>query len=182
MINIQAATEADLDAILDIENLSFLSPSSRREMESELLRSAPHKEGPLFMRCKSDTPIRMKPAEEYHPDMRDSVANEVSRFFTARYDGVICGYIIFWLVLDEVHLISIAVHPEYRRRKIASKLFQFMLDYVKPGPKSVYLEVRPSNEDALDFYRKMGFEETGLRKKYYPNGEDAVLMKLCIPS
>ena len=145
MINIQAATEADLDAILDMENLSFLSPSSSREMESELV-------------------------------------NEVSRFFVARHDGVICGYIIFWLVLDEVHLISIAVHPEYRRRKIASKLFQFMLDCVKPGPKSVYLEVRSSNEDALDFYRKMGFEETGLRKKYYPDGEDAVLMKLCIPS
>ena len=145
MINIQAATEADLDAMLDMENLSFPSPSSRREMESELV-------------------------------------NEVSRFFVARHDGVICGYIIFWLVLDEVHLISIAVHPEYRRRKIASKLFQFMLDCVKPGPKSVYLEVRPSNEDALDFYRKMGFEETGLREKYYPDGEDAVLMKLCIPS
>lgn len=111
------------------------------------------------------------------------MGQDASRFYVAKVGGLVVGFIIFWIVLDEIQLIDIAVDPKSRRQRIGLKLFQFMIDYgKKQGSKSVHLEVRPLNGAAVGFYRKMGFKETGVRKGYYPDGEDAVLMELCIQS
>ncbi|MBI2341034.1 MAG: ribosomal protein S18-alanine N-acetyltransferase [Deltaproteobacteria bacterium] len=115
--------------------------------------------------------------------IESELGQNASRFYAAKLGGNIVGFIVFWVVADEIQLIDIAVHPDGRRQKIGSKLFQFMIDYGRRHDlKTVYLEVRPSNKEAMGFYGSFGFKDAGVRKGYYPDGEDAVLMKLCIPS
>jgi ribosomal-protein-alanine N-acetyltransferase len=57
-------------------------------------------------------------------------------------------------------------------------LLKYILNFFQKKLKFVYLEARVSNINAIDFYLKRGFKNVGIRKKYYPNGEDAVLMTL----
>lgn len=90
----------------------------------------------------------------------------------------IVGYIGFWYVMDEAHVSTLAVHPDYRRQKIGERLLVAMLRHAGSlGAKLATLEVRASNLAAQRLYRKYGFEEAGRRKGYYrDNGEDALLM------
>lgn len=114
--------------------------------------------------------------DPFSRDMFESeLSQEAARIFVAKKGDKIVGYIDFWVVLDEVHLINLAVHPDYRRRGIAKALFLFMLNFV-PKARFVYLEVRPSNNSAKMFYEKMGFWVIGKRKEYYRDKEDAMVM------
>jgi len=95
----------------------------------------------------------------------------------------IVAMLVLWIILDEAHLATIAVHPLYRRQKLAQKLLATALLTTLPlGIKLVYLEVRKSNLAAQALYRRFGFEEVGVRPHYYQdNQEDAVLMTLFDP-
>ena len=93
-----------------------------------------------------------------------------------------CGQVIayaFWhLVVDEVHVLKVAVAPAWRGQGIASRLLDrcFTLG-IGQGAKSAHLEVRPSNIAAIELYQKLGFELVGRRPKYYTDSkEDALLM------
>ena len=81
-------------------------------------------------------------------------------------------------VLDEGNITNIAVHPEYRNRKIASRILEMLIEYAICEKLSVLmLELRESNITAYNLYSKFGFEAVGKRKKYYSdNSEDAILM------
>jgi [ribosomal protein S18]-alanine N-acetyltransferase len=83
----------------------------------------------------------------------------------------IWGYIIF---TQEGHIISIAVHPHYRRQGIGAQLLQRAMK--TPRLKRVWAEVRRSNQGAQAFYAKMGFQITGLVPNYYGN-EDALIIQ-----
>ncbi len=87
------------------------------------------------------------------------------------------GYIIFWVIADEMHLLNLAVHPVHRRRGISRVLLTTALDQARSqGVEVVWLEVRPSNRAALALYQSFGFNEVGLRSGYYSdNGEDALI-------
>ena len=91
----------------------------------------------------------------------------------------IIGYIDFWLVHDEMELISIAVDPEFKRRGVGEALMQEMLRFAHVnGAKSIYLDVRRSNVAAQTLYEKFGFFKVGVRRRYYSdNQEDAIMMK-----
>jgi ribosomal-protein-alanine N-acetyltransferase len=93
---------------------------------------------------------------------------------------VIVAMIVTWFIVDEVHIGTIAVHPDYRRRGIAQKLLAHTLVECRTrGAASAYLEVRRSNLAAQALYLRFGFEITGVRRHYYQdNGEDALLMGL----
>ena len=106
--------------------------------------------------------------------------NPASRAWVAESDGKIVGMIVAWLFVDEVHIATIATHPDFRRQGIASRLLTHVLQYVmSEGAKSSFLEVRAGNTIAQEMYRKLGFEESGRRPRYYKdNGEDAILMTL----
>ena len=106
--------------------------------------------------------------------------NPASRCWVAVTDGRIVGMIVNWLLVDEVHVATIATHPEYRRQGIARKLLAHSLRHMSgEGAISSFLEVRESNDAARDMYRKFGYVETGRRKAYYKdNNEDAILMTL----
>ena len=92
-------------------------------------------------------------------------------FLVAEENGNIVGYAIGD---KERHLIvSIAVHPDYRRQKIGSKLMNSILRQMN---EYAILQVRKSNEAAIKFYKKLGFVEKDVIKEYYIDGEDAILM------
>ena len=91
----------------------------------------------------------------------------------------ILAYLFGYLIIDEYHLHNIAVSNEYRKKGIALKLMEKMLNFAKENKvKAVYLEVSSSNLLACKLYEKKGFVAQGIRKKYYPNGDDALLYTL----
>lgn len=106
--------------------------------------------------------------------------NPSSRCWVADVDGRIAGVIVAWLLVDEVHIATLATHPEFRRQGIAQALLLHVLKHgAQEGALSSFLEVRAGNLAAQAMYRKFGYEETGRRPRYYKdNGEDAILMTL----
>jgi len=107
-------------------------------------------------------------------------SNPASRCWVAEVDGLVVGMVVAWLFVDDVHIATIATHPDFRRQGIGQKLLIHTLRYTSgEGAVSSFLEVRESNLAAQELYRKFGYENTGRRKRYYKdNGEDAILMTL----
>jgi ribosomal-protein-alanine N-acetyltransferase len=95
-------------------------------------------------------------------------------------DDVVVCYIIFWMLLEEVHILNLATHPAYRRLGIAHSLLHFSLDFAyKRGSIVYFLEVRRGNQTAIDLYQKVGFALWRIRRNYYADtGEDALIMRL----
>lgn len=98
-------------------------------------------------------------------------------------DNGVDGYILSSVVLDEANLDRIAVKKDKRNNQIGKKLIMALEDaLVKKGISSIFLEVRVSNAVAISLYEKMGFERINVRKKYYENTEDAIVMKKVLRS
>lgn len=92
-------------------------------------------------------------------------------------NGVI-GYIIAW-GWEEIHIANIAVAEEWRNQGVGTELMKQALGFGKvQGAARMYLEVRISNTRAHRFYRRFGFVPTYVRRGYYTNGEDALIMEL----
>lgn len=111
---------------------------------------------------------------------REIGKNKLAYYLVAENEGKIAGYLGSWLVLTEAHITNIAVHPDFRGKKTASKLLEEFIKYLnKLGITYATLEVRISNIAAINLYKKFGFYEAGIREKYYAdNNEDALLMRL----
>lgn len=95
-------------------------------------------------------------------------------------DKNIVGYVFFVTSVDEAELVKIAVDKNYRRKCFGITLLKNSFDNLKrKGIKSVFLEVRQSNNQAIGLYKKMGFNEINTRKNFYrfPT-EDGIVMKL----
>jgi ribosomal-protein-alanine N-acetyltransferase len=92
----------------------------------------------------------------------------------------VVGMLVLWIVVDEAHVGTIAIHPDFRRQKIGQHLLATaLLDAFTFGVRRVFLEVRQSNQAAQTMYLKFGFEVDGSRPHYYvDNNEDALLMTL----
>lgn len=88
-------------------------------------------------------------------------------------DKKIIGYLCIKKNVDFSELLQICVDPAYRRQKIATHL---LLKAIADTKGSLQLEVRKSNDKAIAFYEKMDFVKVAVRKKYYSDGEDAILM------
>lgn len=103
-----------------------------------------------------------------------------ARSFLAEINGKIVGYVLFWLLPEEVDIHNIAVHSDFRRRGIGQALLQRVLEQARDRKSSrVTLEVRISNTVAQSLYQSVGFVAKGLRKGYYSDdGEDALIMTL----
>ncbi|MCC0637178.1 MULTISPECIES: ribosomal protein S18-alanine N-acetyltransferase [unclassified Clostridioides] len=109
---------------------------------------------------------------------RKELSNEVAKYIVAKLDGKVVGYVGIWLILDEGHINNVAVHSDYRGKKIGDKLIKRLVDLCKDNNiASMTLEVRASNKIAQNLYRKYGFKMGGIRKEYYnDNKEDAIIM------
>ena len=114
----------------------------------------------------------------FENEMRASYAFPLVMTHSQQAPAVL-GYLCFWRVLDECHLLNLAVHPSHRRLGIASKLIHHLFEFcAHHNISTCYLEVRASNEIAITLYKKCGFKSCGFKKNYYPDtGEDALIMK-----
>jgi ribosomal-protein-alanine N-acetyltransferase len=117
------------------------------------------------------------PARSFQFELTD---NEASRCWVADLDGRVIAMLVGWFIVDELHVATIATHPEFRGNGIGSKILLHALYSAKEeGAVKSFLEVRESNEVAKNMYRSFGFVEDGRRREYYKdNGEDAILMSL----
>lgn len=104
--------------------------------------------------------------------------NPLARYYVARIDHTVVGYIGILVIQDEGQITTFAVHPDFRRLRIGHTLLQYVLvQSVQWGLDRITLEVRESNEPAQNLYRSFSFEAVGRRKGYYAeSGEDAILM------
>jgi ribosomal-protein-alanine N-acetyltransferase len=119
------------------------------------------------------------PREAFQPDQsgagwsRALVLEDLNR-----PEAGVQGFIIFWTVGEEMEIQNIAVDPGGRRRGGARALMEYAWKAARLSDCRVaFLEVRPSNKAGLGLYRKWGFQPAGLRKAYYHDGEDAIVMK-----
>ncbi len=106
--------------------------------------------------------------------------NPVSQLWALLSDKVVLGYFCFWAVREEMQLLDLAVHPEYRNRGHGSFLLKKMIDLaLLNGISRIWLEVRASGSSARRLYEKFGFAESGRRKNYYTDpAEDAIVMSV----
>ncbi len=104
----------------------------------------------------------------------------VAEIVSEEQPPIVVGMVVVWLILDEAHIGTFAIDPEYRQRGLGQKLLAAaLLDAEKSGAKISLLEVRRSNLAAQKLYEKFGFITTTVRSHYYrDNNEDALLMNL----
>lgn len=146
---IRPMLSSDLDSVISIEELSFLHPWTRDQFMVELGR---------------------EPISQCHVAVWEGSENVLEK-------GTIAGFIMAWLVVDELHINNLAVAPEARRNGIAAALLENSFrEAIDLGAGWCQLEVRASNTPARGLYRRYGFKPLGKRKRYYLNGEDAVVM------
>ena len=99
-------------------------------------------------------------------------------FLVAVIGDRIVGYAVVDKWTDQDHLVSIAVLPESRKKRVGQTLLDHLIERLHSG--SLKLEVRRSNKAALELYRKNGFVQTGVAHSYYTDGEDAIEMEKVI--
>jgi [ribosomal protein S18]-alanine N-acetyltransferase len=145
-VAIEPMTEADLEAVLDIDVSAFREPREVREKS-----------------------------------LREELTRAWARLFVARADGGrAVGYLLYWHVVDEGHVINVAVAPQERRNGIGRALVAHLVDQAKAnGIVKLLLEVRASNVAAIRLYESAGFTRFNVRERYYDDGEDAVEM-MCV--
>jgi ribosomal-protein-alanine N-acetyltransferase len=104
--------------------------------------------------------------------------NDSSFYFAARHGPQLVGYAGMWVIFEEAHITTIAVHPSYRRRGLARRLLLLLMEMARQRQSCrLTLEVRQNNAPALALYRQLGFEEKGVLPHYYGDtGEDGVVM------
>lgn len=109
----------------------------------------------------------------------NELSNELARYYSAfDNNGTLVGYAGSWQILEEAHITNIAVEPDFRRKHIGEALLTRIIhDCIENSVKYITLEVRISNEPAINLYEKYGFKSLGTRKGYYQNNnEDALIM------
>jgi len=177
----------DIPRVLEIDQLSFPLPWSATSYRYELTQN-PNSHFWVAVAAAGGKPASgaksgaARPAEPPSPgSMLDWLAP--SRWFRApevtnTATRNVVGYGGFWFILDEAHISTIAVHPDWRGRRVGEQLFVSMLEHaLELSAVTATLEVRVTNDRAQNLYRKYNFEVVGRRKHYYrDNGEDALLM------
>lgn len=143
MIIERLTDEADLDAIVALEEESFTNPWSRDALVWELRNS------------------------------------DVTFVYVLRLDdGTPVAFCVCWMLLDELHVNTVAVAPGHRRQGLATRLLQHVFrEAADRGVTRATLEVRASNEAALKLYERLGFKVTAMRPAYYTQPvEDALIL------
>ncbi len=148
-VNIRDMTLEDLPQVMEIENLCFIHPYKEKDLVYEM------KENP------------------------------VSNVWVIEYSNAslglkqIVGFVDYWVTFDSGTICQIAVHPDIQRSGVGSELMnEVKKDAFAKKVKTITLEVRESNEKAINFYKKHGFKISHKKEGYYSNGEDAIYMIL----
>ncbi len=152
--SLERATDNDLDEIVALENRAYPFPWKRNILLAEI-------HGQSF-----------------------SYAYVARLHANNRTSGSLIGYIFFWLVADEIHILNVAIDPDYQRKGLGTALMEFATGFgLEHGATKLLLEVRASNTPAQHLYARLGFTQIGLRKRYYSdNKENAyVMQKFLLP-
>ena len=130
-----------------------------------------------------DQVLRIERAAYSFPWTRGNFADSLAAGYSAwvcHIGGELVGYVVVMLAVDEAHLLNISVHQSRQGMGFGARLLRHaMSTALTLGARSLLLEVRPSNERALELYRHFGFVRIGLRKAYYPaheGREDAIVL------
>ncbi|ANU16220.1 ribosomal-protein-alanine N-acetyltransferase [Planococcus maritimus] len=109
---------------------------------------------------------------------QEMLKNEFAYYVLGETAEGVIGYCGMWLVMDEAHITNIAISPQQRGNKYGEALMREAMDQARAqGAKLMTLEARVSNIAALNLYKKLGFQNGGIRKGYYTdNQEDAIVM------
>jgi [ribosomal protein S18]-alanine N-acetyltransferase len=126
----------------------------------------------LIERASFSTPW---PPQAYRQELE---TNRLAQYLVASLGDEIVAYGGLWLMVDEAHVTTFAVHPRFRRRRIGERLLLALLDLsLDRHAREATLEVRLSNLAARRLYEKYGFRPVGIRPRYYSdNQEDALIM------
>ena len=113
--------------------------------------------------------------------LRWEIANtDVARLYVMRVDGALIGFCACWVILDELHINSLAIDDEWRRRGFASQMLRDVCrDAQISGAMQATLEVRRSNIAALALYERLGFICEGVRQDYYQSPREDALVLWC---
>ncbi len=110
----------------------------------------------------------------------DELNKDYAYYYVAKQENIILGFIGIWVVVDECHIVNLAVKKAFQKQGIASILLKKVLETIKKYNLSlITLEVRESNLAAQRLYEKFGFKKIALRKNYYSDyQEDGLIMSL----
>ena len=108
-----------------------------------------------------------------YKDNYDPIINDYTKVYAYKIDNKYVSFIVAQILYENAEIIDIYVTPEYRRKGIAKKLMNTIID--NKDVKNITLEVNINNKNAILLYNSLGFKEATIRKGYY-NGEDALLM------
>lgn len=180
-LHIDRMTMADVPEVMAIERDSFLTPwpgsAYRRELNEN--RNAHY----LVLRTEQPRPVEAGRDAEGHERRgfwsQIFPLNRPKDLTPAPPDRIsLAGYAGLWLMLDEAHVTTIAVRPQYRGRGLGELLLIGLSEIAYDiNARWLTLEVRVSNEVAQSLYRKYGFKPAGIRQRYYSdNQEDALIM------
>jgi len=181
----------DISQVMEIEKVSFPSvwPSTAFKREIQHNRLARYlvvveqivREGETV----ESEPPPTAPLPPLSPPRLGRWLTELLRLFGSEEDAepaprdeLVIGFVGVWLVVDEAHIVKIAVRDEYRRRGIGEMLLIASVELALMNERSaVTLECRVSNDAAIALYEKYGFQRLGIRPRYYSdNREDALIM------
>lgn len=113
--------------------------------------------------------------------LHSELNNPNSHYVVAKINTEIVGFAGIWKSIDDVHITNIVVKKDFRKNGIGSLLLQKLILLTNElGYKELTLEVNANNEIARRLYLKNGFKELGIRKRYYNNTDDAIIMTLYI--
>lgn len=171
-------TLGDIPRVTEIERLAYPSPwpSSAYKKELQENRYAHY----IVVR---DTELMARPPQQERVETPRrafplSLLPSKPHVASSPDTASIIGFAGLWLMVDESHVTTIAVHPDYRGRGIGELMLSSLISIsYEIGARMVTLEVRVSNTVAQNLYRKYGFKEAGVRRRYYSdNHEDALIM------
>ena len=111
--------------------------------------------------------------------LKQGLENGKSKYFVAKQENEIVGFAGILLIIDQVNIMNIVVKKDKRNFGIGSSLLEEIIRYSKiHNATSITLEVNEKNIPAIKLYKKYGFKQVGLRRKYYNNEDNAILMDL----
>lgn len=107
--------------------------------------------------------------------------NKFARFYVATISDVVIGYLSCWMVEDTVDIINVVIDKNYQHQGYGQALFFKMEQEAKlEGCTNIILEVKENNTGAINFYLKQGYKEISMRKNYYQDHTNALIMKKVI--
>lgn len=156
------------------------APRGREKLVGTVISSMKEEDLDQVLDIERDSFPTPWPASFFKAEMRNPLAR--SYVLRAHFEEAssCVGYICAWFIHDELHILNLAIHPDFRRLGFGLRLLRHVLHLATESNLAIAsLEARPSNAVALNLYRKLGFRAVGVRPNYYyDTREDAVALEL----